>query len=560
VTSLNSRIFPTIMARQKKPTQARSRYWVGYCRKSTDSEDKQVHTLQDQAALIRAHYDRLPLLDRDGSPLQLLEEACSAYHPGRPVFDAILRKADRGEVRGVIVVHPNRVSRNHADSGAFVQRLVDGQIGSLDTTGGKRYTGADSNDIFMLTLEGAMSWKDSRDKGDRILQAMRMRAVEGRHMGPVRLGYRVVYRPDGSRVLEIVPELAGSIRRLFDLAAAGAHSTQDLADEAWRLGLRSRAGKKLFRSAIHAMLRDPLYKGHIRFDGIEAKGVHEPMIDENVWNQVQWVLTGRRKETARPKDLTVRDLFVFGNLLRCPGCGRSLCPYRAKKKYVYYECKNLETKCGVCISQAVLVQQLPDVLNGAFLDHADLDRLRVDLLRRHRGRIADDSTRRRTLNAEYEAVQTEIGEVFAQRKEAAALGIRDAVDLRLAVLKRKRDELHRSLNLAHDKGSDWIDQVVRAFELVSLLQEAILFGSRPTRETTLNAIASNFTVVGKELILKLRSPFHEGSKRHDRPTWWADLYDVRTEIEETVCRLEKAFLLIQDIQSTSEREEFISGK
>src|SRR5439155_12707995 len=102
-------------------------------------------------------------------------------------------------------------------------------------TGGKRYTGADSNDIFMLTLEGAMSWKDSRDKGDRILQAMRMRAAEGRHMGPARLGYRAAYRPDRTKVLELVPEQAAVIRRVFELAEAGAYSLQDLANEAWRM-------------------------------------------------------------------------------------------------------------------------------------------------------------------------------------------------------------------------------------------------------------------------------------------------------------------------------------
>src|SRR5437764_3683892 len=92
------------------------------------------------------------------------------------------------------------------------------QIECLATTGGKRYTGADSNDIFMLTLEGAMSWKDSRDKGDRILQAMRMRAAEGKHMGPVQVGYQIVYRPDGTKFLDVVPETAALIRRVFKLA------------------------------------------------------------------------------------------------------------------------------------------------------------------------------------------------------------------------------------------------------------------------------------------------------------------------------------------------------
>src|SRR5205085_4442066 len=192
-------------------------------------------SLQDQEAMIQAYYERLPLMERQHLPLRLLQEAQSAYHPGRPVFNRILQMASRGEVHGVIVVHPNRISRNHSDSGVFVQRLVDRQIACLATTGGKRYTGADSNDIFMLTLEGAMSWKDSRDKGDRILQAMRMRAAEGRHMGPVPLGYQTLYRPDGTRVVELDAMKSPLVRRMFELAATGAYSTQALVADASKM-------------------------------------------------------------------------------------------------------------------------------------------------------------------------------------------------------------------------------------------------------------------------------------------------------------------------------------
>src|ERR1051325_8054125 len=237
------------MARTRRKQPATTQWWIGYCRKSTDTEDKQVNSLQDQAAMVSQYYARLPDAERL-YPLRILEEAQSAYHPGRPIFSDIMHSADRGEVRGLIVVHPNRVSRNHADSGAFVQRLVEGAIPSLDTTSGKRYTGDDSNDIFMLTLEGAMSWKDSRDKGDRILQAMRMRAAEGRHMGPVRLGYRVVYRPDGTRGLQIEPERAERVGRLSELAAGETYSVQDLADWAWKMRLRNRRGGKMLKSAI----------------------------------------------------------------------------------------------------------------------------------------------------------------------------------------------------------------------------------------------------------------------------------------------------------------------
>ena len=54
------------MPRVKRPTKAPRQYWFGYCRKSTDSEDKQIYTLQDQAA-IRPN-SRQRLVRGDGLP------------------------------------------------------------------------------------------------------------------------------------------------------------------------------------------------------------------------------------------------------------------------------------------------------------------------------------------------------------------------------------------------------------------------------------------------------------------------------------------------------------
>jgi site-specific DNA recombinase len=534
------------MTRAHRRPQAKECFWIGYCRKSTESEDKQIFTLRDQAAMIQDYYDRLPGEERESRPLRLLQEAQSAYRPGRLVFGKILQLASRGAVYGVIVVHPNRISRNHSDSGAFVQRLVDRQIVCLDTTGGKRYTGADSNDIFMLTLEGAMSWKDSRDKGDRILQAMRTRAAEGKKMGPVPIGYRSVYRPDGTRVLEVEADRAPLVRRLFELAATGSYSTQDLTAEAWRMGLRSRRRNRIQKPCLHKLLCNPFFKGCVEFDGVVAKGIHEPIIEEALWQRVQWALRDRRTDVGRPKDLTVRELFFFGNLLRCPKCGRSLCPYRAKGRYIYYECKNPETRCGMCVAQPALVEQLQSRLQAVLLDAEALDQLRARLLAMHRRQNTGEVRDRRLLNEEYERTQREIGEVFTRRKEAVALGVEDAVDLRLEELKRKRADLQDRLNALHDKGTTWIEKVIRAFELTKLLQEAILWGSRRQRELSLKALASNFTVEGKNLQLTLRTPIRQCAEAGGRREWWAEVYDVRTEVAETVRQMETAVSLLPE--------------
>ena len=198
--------------------------------------------------------------------------------------------------------------------------------------------------------------------------------------------------------------------------------------------------------------------------------------------------------------------------------------------------------------QTTLIEQLPPLLAGVFLAPDTLDRLRDDLLRHFRSRSEDATGQRRALNEEYEKVQREIGEAFAGLKAAEALGIRDAVDLRLAELKVRRDELQARLSITHVTGAAWIDTVIRAFELASLLQEAILFGSRHPREAALKAVVSNFSAEGKKLNLTLRSPFRECANKANVLDWWAGLYDVRTEVEETVSRLETAYSLIAEQQ------------
>jgi DNA invertase Pin-like site-specific DNA recombinase len=538
----------------RKPLRAATQYIIGYARKSTDTEDKQVHSLDDQETLIRTHFARLDPQEQRQHPLLLLREAVSAYRPGRPVFNRIMSMADHGQVYGLIAVHPNRISRNHGDSGGFTQRLVDRTIHFLDVTAGKRYTAENSNDIFMLNLEGAMSWKDSRDKGDRILQAMRLRATEGKHMGPVRIGYRSVYRPDGRPVLEVVPDAAAVIRRLFELAGAGSMSLRELTVEARRLGLRSRNGKLVPLSNIHTLLRDPLYKGYIRFDGILARGNHEPIVAESLWADVQRVLTGRRSNTARPKDPGLRELFLFGSLLKCAGCGRSLCPYRAKGTYVYYECKNPDTDCRICVSQPAVVKQLPILLERMAVDAAARDTLRADLLRQYAGRGQDRAASTRVLKVEYETIVKEINDVFAHREEARKLGILDAVDQRLGELRQRKEEVSVRLNGTADDGTGWVEDSIRCFELFELLQEAIFYGSRPIREALFIALFSNFSVEGKNLCGKPRSPFRESEKKGVVREWWSSLDDVRTEIRDTFGRLEAAFVLFQHLQNGGEIE------
>jgi hypothetical protein len=175
------------------------------------------------------------------------------------------------------------------------------------------------------------------------------------------------------------------------------------------------------------------------------------------------------------------------------------------------------------------------------VEGVDLESLRAKLLRQHEEQSRKEITGRGALNAAYEQVTKQIGDLFSQRKEAETMGLLGELDARLADLRRKRDELQGQLNGWHDRGNAWIEKVVRSFELIELLREAIFFGSMRSREMALKSLASNYTVEGRKLVPKLRSPFRQSSQQEGHPEWWTGLYDVRTEILETFEQLQAAF-------------------
>ena len=515
------------MPRKRKTPQALHQNWFGYARRSQDREDRQVHSIVDQQKMIKEHYENLPPEEKCNRPLVMITEEDTAFHPGRVEYNKLMSLADEGKVYGVIAIQPNRISRNHYDTGAFIQRLVEGKIGCLETTLGKRYTKQDTNDIFMLTLEGAMSWKDSADKGERSRDAMRKRAKEGKIMGPAMYGYRNIILPDGTKTVEPIEGYEPKILHLFTLANTGTYSFSSLADEAWKIGLKTKTGKKLSPSYIEKILRHPIYKGWTRFDGIVEKGTHKAMVPEELWDHIQVVLATRSKPRSKPHNPQLRDLFTFGDVLSCPKCNGQLSPYRVVKEtgkvYIYYDCisRGGKRNCGVRLRQEDLVKQLKQMLKSIELSEADMTDLREKLLQEHKDRNGQEGKLRHAAQREYDAVQASLIATFKRLDEAEKYGIRDEVEQELNNLKAKREHIQKRLNDLHDTGTDWIENVIRSFELFKLLQEAVIYGSERTRTMVLQAIGSNWTVNGEKLVAELRSPLKQIAQKGNHTSWWA---------------------------------------
>ena len=89
-----------------------------YARKSTDVEDKQVRSIEDQLAVLRA------LAKEQGLHIvsEFIEKQ-SAKRPGRPVFADMLRRIEKGEAQGILCWKLDRLARNMADGGRIIDLL-----------------------------------------------------------------------------------------------------------------------------------------------------------------------------------------------------------------------------------------------------------------------------------------------------------------------------------------------------------------------------------------------------------------------------------------------------
>ena len=257
-----------------------------YARKSTESEDRQILSIDSQIHELELFAERENL-----NISKIFTEAKSAKAPGRPVFAELLALADRGKIDGIIVWKLDRLARNPVDGGAVIWALEEQRLRAIYTP--QRAFFNNGSDKFWIQLEFGMAKKYVDDLSDNTRRGLRTKLELGWRPGLAPLGY---LNDKEKKTIVKDPERFPLIRRMWDLMLTGNYSAKavlNVASDSW--GLRTRVlkrigGGKISYSGVYDLFTNPFYSGLIRHKDGLYKGAHEPMVTMAEYDRVQSLL------------------------------------------------------------------------------------------------------------------------------------------------------------------------------------------------------------------------------------------------------------------------------
>ena len=261
----------------------------------------------------------------------------------RPALQRLLADVNQGVIDVVVVYKVDRLTRSLTDFAKMVEVFDAHAVSFVAVT--QQFNTTSSMGRLTLNVLLSFAQFEREVTGERIRDKIAASKQKGMWMGGlVPLGYEVherrliVNQSEAETVREI-------FRRYLELGCV-----RLLMEELNRRGIRSKVrvakngktsgGNSFFRGALYVLLSNPIYIGEIRHKGVRHPGLHEPIVDRELWEKTQLLLRSqavrggsRTKAVASP---------LMGRLF--DESGQSLTPSHAVKgerRYRYYVSRSL---------------------------------------------------------------------------------------------------------------------------------------------------------------------------------------------------------------------------
>ena len=502
-----------------------------YARKSSESEDRQVQSIEDQVNRLKALATSMKL-----EIVEIYEEAKSAKQPNnRPFFSEILERIERGEAQGILCWQINRLSRNPVDSGTLQWMLQKGIIQSIQTID-REYKPSDN--CVVLSVESSVANQFIIDLRKNTMRGMQSRVDKGWMPNMAPLGYLNSKDEEGRGIIINDPERFDLIRKMWSLMLTGAYSAQQIctiANNEW--GFRTRkmkriGGNPLSESGIYRIFNNQFYSGVIPSGKAWLKGSHQPMVTLDEYDHVQKLLGKRGKPRAQKRE------FAFTGFVRCGECG---CLYTAETKtkhikstgklktYNYYHCtwKRRDMRCTqrTCITEEALTEQMEKELAKITI----LPQFRTWALESLGIEHEREVKKRSTI---FDSLQKTLSDTYAQLDNLTRMRVRDLIDDSQYTKERDRlkleiENLQGEIKKTESRAERWLELTEQVFDFATYAHNAFLKGDLQVKREIMLALGSNPTII-------------DGKLRIEPHKWFVPIIDAYPAIESLFQRFEPA--------------------
>ena len=316
-----------------------------YTRKSTEHGlEQEFNSLQNQDESCKAY-----IASQSFNGWQYYKTYSDAAISGgtmeRPGLQEMLSDITKGIINTVIVYKVDRLSRSILDFHNMMKYFDKYNCNFVSIT----QSFDTSTSMGKLTLNMLLSFAqfEREVSSERVRDKIRASKAKGLWMGGApRLGYDLI-----NKKLVVNPTEAEQVKHLFEKYIE-LQSVNDLTEYAkqnvifgkrWETAKRKiRGGNPISKMSMHRILRDKIYIGQIenKKEGTFAKGEHEPIIPEELFNRVQVALannSNNKSQSTHAPNILTGKLFNHNGVKfinqRTSGKGKRAAYYYATKGF-----------------------------------------------------------------------------------------------------------------------------------------------------------------------------------------------------------------------------------
>lgn len=343
-----------------------------YVRVSTDEQKRKGYSLPEQEDRL-LKYCKYNNIEVKG----IYREDYSAKNFNRPEWKELfseIKKKSSGEDKNILFIKWDRFSRNVEYAYEMIGKLRKYKTIAMAIDQPIDFSVPEST--VMLAVYLAVPEAENTRRAQNTANGIRRAKLMGRYPNKAPIGFINLTLMDGKKTIAPKEPEADIIKWSFHQVAQNDHKISEI------MRMANEKGLICSRSHFFRILRNPVYCGliSVKLKSNEEqmiKGLHEPLISESLFYQVQSVINTKRKTTAKRDDL--KAMFFLRGFLICPVCDRKLTGSIAQgssKKYPYYHCHN---RCRTRINAVFLNDCYQNKLQQLILSNNTIDLFKCNL-------------------------------------------------------------------------------------------------------------------------------------------------------------------------------------